>query len=50
MPPMKPLYALMYPIIACCVSAPALAALGGIGDLPPVEEIFTDRFGAVTGE
>jgi len=28
----------------------ALAALGGIGDLPPIEEIFTDRFGAVTGE
>jgi NitT/TauT family transport system substrate-binding protein len=28
----------------------ALAALGGIGDLPPVDEIFTDRFGAVTGE
>ncbi len=28
----------------------ALAALGGIGDLPPIEEIFTDRFGGVNGD
>src|SRR6516165_4930917 len=28
----------------------ALAALGGIGDLPPVAEIFTDRFSSVTGD
>jgi NitT/TauT family transport system substrate-binding protein len=28
----------------------ALAALGGITDLPPIEEIFTDRFSAVTGD
>jgi NitT/TauT family transport system substrate-binding protein len=28
----------------------ALAALGGIGDLPPIEEIFTGQFGAVNGE
>jgi NitT/TauT family transport system substrate-binding protein len=28
----------------------ALAALGGITDLPPLAEIFTDRFGAVTGD
>jgi len=27
----------------------ALAALGGISDLPPVAEIFTDRFSSVTG-
>ena len=28
----------------------ALAALGGISDLPPVAEIFTDRFSAVRGD
>jgi len=28
----------------------ALAALGGISDLPPVAEIFTDRFSSVTGD
>jgi ABC-type nitrate/sulfonate/bicarbonate transport system substrate-binding protein len=28
----------------------ALAKLGGLADLPSVDEIFTDRFGAVTGE
>lgn len=28
----------------------ALAALGGITDLPPVAEIFTDRFSAITGD
>jgi NitT/TauT family transport system substrate-binding protein len=28
----------------------ALAALGGITDLPPIEEIFTDRFSGVNGD
>jgi hypothetical protein len=28
----------------------ALARLGGITDLPPIEEIYTDRFSAVSGE
>ena len=28
----------------------ALAALGGITDLPPVPELFTDRFSAVSGD
>jgi NitT/TauT family transport system substrate-binding protein len=28
----------------------ALAALGGISELPPVAEIFTDRFSGVTGD
>jgi ABC-type nitrate/sulfonate/bicarbonate transport system substrate-binding protein len=28
----------------------ALARLGGITDLPPIEELFTDRFSAVSGE
>ena len=28
----------------------ALAKLGGLTDLPSVDEIFTDRFSAVTGE
>ncbi len=28
----------------------ALAALGGITDLPAIAEIFTERFGAVSGE
>jgi hypothetical protein len=28
----------------------ALAKLGGITDLPPIDQIFTDRFAQVTGE
>ena len=28
----------------------ALAALGGITDLPPIDEIFTDRFSGVNGD
>ena len=28
----------------------ALARLGGITDLPPIEEIYTDRFSAVRGD
>ena len=28
----------------------ALASLGGITDLPPIEELFTDRFNTVSGE
>jgi hypothetical protein len=28
----------------------ALARLGGITDLPPIEEMFTDRFSAVSAE
>jgi NitT/TauT family transport system substrate-binding protein len=28
----------------------ALASLGGITDLPPIDQIFTDRFAGITGE